>query len=444
MTRKYRSERQSIPLSIEGLSHDGRGVARHASYGDKVVFVNGALPGEKVLASVIAQKRRFDLAELVEVVVPSVHRVAPRCPHFGVCAGCVFQHLDAAQQIYVKQQILHDNLQRIGRIHVDKFLEPLTADYWGYRRKGRFSVCFVEKKQRIVIGFREKNPRFVADLAVCHTIVPALGENIQRLAAVLNRLEARKAIPQIEFSAGDEHVAITVRHLTPLSASDQRMLIAFVQQHGWLLSLQPSGPNSVHRVWPEETALSYELAAWNLSIAFHPLDFIQVNASLNQKMIAQALAWLKPSLDDRVLDLFSGLGNFSLPLARFAGEVVGIEADAGLVARATANAQRNGLRNVSFYTADLSQDQRSAVWMQAPFSLLLLDPPRSGAIDVLRQLPIHHFARIVYISCHPGSLARDADYLVNQQGLRLSAVGVMDMFPQTMHVESIAVFEARR
>ena len=443
MTKNSRPDRQSIPLSIESLSHDGRGVARHACSGDKVVFVNGALPGESVLASVIAQKRRYDLAELVEVVVPSVHRVAPRCPHFGVCAGCVFQHLDAAQQIVVKQQILRDNLRRIGRIHVDNFLQPLTADYWGYRRKGRFSVCFVEKKQRVVVGFREKNPIFVADLSVCHTIAPPLGENLTHLAEMLNRLEARKSIPQIEFSVGDDQVAITVRHLTPLTTSDQKTLIAFVQQRGWILSLQPSGPDSVHRIWPEATQLSYQLAPWNLTIEFQPLDFIQVNAPLNQKMIAQALAWLKPSQDDRVLDLFSGLGNFSLPLARFAAEVVGIEGDARLVARASANAQRNGLRNVSFYAADLSQDQRSAVWMQAPFSLLLLDPPRSGAIDVLRQLPIHHFARIVYISCHPGSLARDADYLVNQQGLRLCAVGVMDMFPQTMHVESIAVFEAR-
>ena len=432
-----------IPLTIDNLSHDGRGVARYAFHSGKVIFVDGALPGERIKAKIIARKRRFDLATLVEVVQPSVHRVEPRCRHFGVCAGCVLQHLNSAEQIVLKQQILLDNLQRIGHVHTELILEPLTADHWEYRRKGRLSVRFVEKKQKVVIGFREKNPRFVADLSVCHTLVAGLGHQIASLHHVLNQLEGRRAIPQVEFSCGDDLVAITIRHLSPLTQSDLGLLIDFVQRLDWLLFLQPNGPDSVHRIWPEQASLSYALRPWNLSLEFQPLDFIQVNASLNQKMITQALAWLKPGPDDRVLDLFCGLGNFSLPLARYAGQVVGIEGSAALVERANANAQRNRLTNVSFYRADLSQDQRLAVWMDQPFSLLLLDPPRSGAIDVLRQLPIHSFVRIVYISCHPGSLARDADYLVNQHGFHLRAVGVMDMFAQTMHVESMAVFEAR-
>lgn len=437
------SDSLPIPLTIDNLSHDGRGVSRYAIPSGKVIFVDGALPGERIQAKITARKRRFDLATMVEVVQPSVHRVQPRCIHFGVCAGCVLQHLSSAEQILLKQQILLDNLQRIGHVHSELILDPLTDDDWGYRRKGRLSVRFVEKKQKVVVGFREKNLRFVADLTVCHTLVASLGQQIVSRGQVLNKLEGRRAIPQVEFSCSDDSLAITIRHLSPLSQAELGILIDFVQRLDWLLYLQPNGPDSVHRIWPEQASLSYVLMPWNLSLEFQPLDFIQVNAKLNQKMIVQALAWLKPCPDDRVLDLFCGIGNFSLPLARYAGQVVGVEGSAALVERARANAKRNHLTNVSFYPADLSQDQRTAVWMDQPFSLLLLDPPRTGAIDVLRQLPIHQFVRIVYISCHPGSLARDADYLVNHHGFHLRAAGVMDMFAQTMHVESMAVFEAK-
>ena len=272
-------------------------------------------------------------------------------------------------------------------------------------------------------------------------MIPQIGNRIQALAALVEGLDAKRDIPQIEFIAGDDTVALTFRHLQPLSEHDRQALTAFAQAHDFAIFLQPGGLESVHPLWPAEVPLSFRLPQWDVELAFRPLDFIQVNASLNQKMIAHALALLDAQPQDRVLDLFCGLGNFTLPLARGVREVVGVEGEAGLVARARDNAARNGLGNAQFFAADLTQDQREAEWMKQGFDKLLLDPPRSGAIDVLQQLPLKQFSRIVYVSCHPGSLARDAGYLVNEHGFKLRAAGAMDMFPHTAHVESIALFE---
>nr|WP_269450940.1 23S rRNA (uracil(1939)-C(5))-methyltransferase RlmD [Stenotrophomonas sp. MMGLT7] len=439
--------------SITDLSHDGRGVARREGEGGKVTFVSGALPGETVVAEPTARSRHFDEARTLEVLEASPQRVTPRCPHFGVCAGCVLQHLAEDRQIVAKQRVLMDNLERIGHVVPEAVLPPLVGDSWGYRRKGRFSVRRVEKKDKTLVGFREQDPRFVADLSVCYTVIPQVGERIAELAQLVEGLDGRRDIPQIEFIAGDpadEHsgVALTLRHLQPLSESDRQALVAFAQRHRFAVFLQPGGVDSVHPLWPVvpdggRVPLSFRLPQWDVELAFRPLDFIQVNASLNQKMIALALQLLDARPEDRVLDLFCGLGNFTLPLARTVREAVGVEGEAGLVARAKENAQRNGLDNAQFFAADLTADQRQAPWMRQGFDKLLLDPPRSGAIDVLRQLPLKKFERIVYVSCHPGSLARDAGFLVNEQGFRLRAAGAMDMFPHTAHVESIAVFERR-
>ena len=434
-----RFDRTPFQIQILDLSHDGRGVARRED--GKAVFVAGALPGETVLAEPTARSRRFDEARTLEVLAASPERVPPRCPHFGTCGGCVLQHLAQDRQIVAKQQVLLENLERIGKVAPGRVLEPLTADSWGYRRKGRFSVRRVNKKDKTLVGFREQDPRFVADLGQCHTVIPQIGMKIQALAALVDGLQAREQIPQIEFIAGDDAIALTVRHLAPLDEADRAALAAFGREHGFSMFLQPKGPDSVHPLDGQAPALSFRLPQWEVELAFEPLDFIQVNAGLNQKMIARALELLDAQAGERVLDLFCGLGNFTLPLARTVAEVVGVEGDAGLVARARANAQRNGLGNAQFFAADLTTDQRGTPWMRAGFDKLLLDPPRSGADEVLKQLPLQGIDRIVYVSCHPGSLARDAGFLVHERGYRLVAAGVMDMFPHTAHVESIALFE---
>jgi 23S rRNA (uracil1939-C5)-methyltransferase len=429
---------REFELEITDLLHDGRGVGR---LDGKAVFVTGALPGELVRVKQTGRNRHFDEGETIEVLKPSPDRVSPRCAHFGVCSGCVLQHLDQDKQIAAKQHVLLENLTRLGHVEAASVLEPLVDAAWGYRRKGRFSVRFVEKKGRTVIGFRELNPRFVAELSHCHTIVPALGERIAELAALVDSLDGKRGIPQIEFIAGDGPVALIFRHLEPLGSEDQARLLAFAKASGFALFLQPGGAESVHPLWPEQIELSFAIPEFDLSLAFRPLDFIQVNAGLNQKMIARAMQLLDPQAGDRVLDLFCGLGNFTLPLARKAGQVVGVEGDAGLIARARENAGRNGLANVDFHAADLAKDLSSEPWMKQGFDKLLIDPPRAGAAEVLAQLPLKGIRRIVYVSCHPGSLARDAGFLVRERGFTLRAVGAMDMFPQTAHVESIALFE---
>lgn len=441
-----RIDQTPFALDIVSLGHDGRGIARRPD-GDanagKTVFVSGALPGERVMAKQTAKSRHFDEAATVEVLSSSADRVEPRCPHFGVCGGCVLQHLAEDKQILSKQQVLIDNLQRIGHVQPGTLLPPLTDAAWGYRRKGRLSVRRVEKKDKTLVGFREADPRFVADLSVCYTVIPQIGEKLGAISALVDAMDGRRDIPQIEFIAGDATVALVFRHLQPLSERDREALTAFAQAQDFAIFLQPGGIDSVQALWPETVPLSFALPQWNIELNFRPLDFIQVNAGLNQKMIAKTLELLNVQPDDRVLDLFCGLGNFTLPLARVAREVVGVEGEAGLVVRARENAAHNALENVQFHAADLAQDLSGHAWMRAGFDRLLLDPPRSGADVLLKQLPLKGLKRIVYVSCHPASLARDAGYLVNERGWKLKAAGVMDMFPHTAHVESIAVFEPK-
>ncbi|GAB2505440.1 23S rRNA (uracil(1939)-C(5))-methyltransferase RlmD [Arenimonas alkanexedens] len=407
----------------------------------KAVYVAGALPGETVRVEQTGRNRHFDEARTLEVLQASPDRVPARCPHFGTCAGCVLQHLEPSRQIEAKQAVLTDNLLRIGQVEPERLLPPLVDAAWGYRRKGRFSVRYVEKKGKVLVGFRETNPRFVADLSVCYTVVPSIGLRIPEIAALVDSLDGKRTLPQIEFIAGDEAVALVFRHLEPLSADDLGRLLDFAKATGFAVFLQPGGVDTVKALWPELVPLSFAIPGHDLSLDFRPLDFIQVNAGLNAQMIASALDLLDPQPQDRVLDLFCGLGNFTLPLAKRVGQAVGVEGDAGLVARARANAAKNGLDNVAFHAADLAKDLSAEPWMQAGFDKLLLDPPRAGAAEVLAQLPLEGIRRIVYVSCHAGSLARDAGFLVRERGYTLRAAGAMDMFPQTAHVESIALFE---
>jgi len=427
-----------IELDIHDLLHDGRGVGRRDG---KAVFVSGALVGERVRANIVDRHKQYDEAVTLDVLVASPDRVTPRCAHFGVCGGCVLQHLDPAAQIAAKQKTLLDNLERIGGVLPKTVLPALTGDPWGYRRRGRLSARHVEKKGRVLVGFRELNGKFVADVQHCHVLDPRIGTRIESIGALISSLDARASLPQIEIAIADPTIALVLRHLEPLSSADRERLIAFAQREQFAILLQPGNNDTVHALWPEHVELSFALPGHALRLDFLPLDFIQVNGAMNERMIDHALALLDVQPDEDVLDLFCGLGNFTLPIARRARLVVGVEGEHGLVERARQNALSNGIGNAEFHVADLSVDQRNAAWATRRYDKLLLDPARAGADALIAWLPSKTLKRIVYVSCHPGSLARDAGLLVREHRFKLAAAGVMDMFPHTAHVESIAVFE---
>jgi len=429
---------RELEVDVVDMTHDGRGVARVEG---KAVFVAGALPGERVRMLVEVRKKHFDEGRCLQVLQPSPDRVEPKCAHFGRCGGCSLQHLRAESQIGVKQRVLQENLERIGHVQAERWLAPLTDQPWGYRRKARLGVKYVAKKGKALVGFRETNPRFLAELQTCEVLVPAVGERIGELAELVQSLDAREHIAQIEVASGDAQTVLVFRHLQPLSTADRERLQAFGQHAGLGVLLQSAGVDSVQALWPEHIDLEFRIPAYDITLKFKPLDFVQVNAGMNQRMIDLALQLLDPQPQDRILDLFCGLGNFTLPIARRAANVVGVEGDAGLVRRARENAALNGLPNAEFHAADLTQDVRTQPWVSGGFNKLLLDPPRSGADAVIPQLPLEGVQRIVYVSCHPASLARDAGVLVRDYGFQLKAAGVMDMFPHTGHVESIALFE---
>lgn len=440
MTRRTRKQRLPAPverISVESLAHDGRGVARVEG---KTVFIEGALPGEQVGFAYVATHKSFDEAQVTGIHQASPDRVEPRCMHYGVCGGCSLQHLDPAAQIRARQQVLLDNLQRIGHVTPETVLEPMTAPVWGYRSKARLGVKYVGKKGRVLVGFREKRAAYLADLSRCVVLHPSVGEHLPELSAMIGQLEARERIPQIEVAVAEEVTALVFRHLDPLSEPDRERLQEFASVHGFHVYLQPAGPDSIQPLSPADPVLAYQLPEQGIAIRFLPGDFTQVNRAINRQMVARVLELLKLEQADTVLDLFCGLGNFTLPMARLAGQVVGVEGEAGLVARARDNAVLNGLHNVQFHVGNLFEDQRNAAWAGGAYSKVLLDPPRSGAAEVLPVLGNIRPERIVYVSCHPGTLARDAGTLVNEFGYRLRAAGVMDMFPHTAHVESIALF----
>ncbi len=438
--RRRKLPTEPVELEISDLSHDGRGVA---TYGEKKIFVHGALPGEMVLARVTDRKRNYDEGETVEVIEPSPDRIEPRCPHFGQCGGCSLQHLDAQKQIESKQNTLIQNLERIGKVSPETVWDPITGPQWGYRRKARLSVRYVHKKERVLVGFRERYGRFVADMQECHVLDPRIASQLGALSDLIYSMEARSTIPQIEVACGDEVCALIFRHLEPLCESDLQKLREFAIATGLAVLLQPKGPATIHCLEPSEIELEFEVAEFGTRLAFGPSDFIQVNSELNQKMIHRALELLQPEKEDRILDLFCGLGNFTLPLATMAGEVVGVEGDSELVRRAGENAQRNGLENVEFFVADLAEEPGAAPWLKKGYDKVLVDPPRSGAEFILPHIAATGAGRLVYVSCHPASLARDAGILVHQFGFQLIGAGVMDMFPHTGHVESIALFERK-
>lgn len=442
MARRRRSKLPTEPVraTIESLSHDGRGVARVA---EKTVFVDGALPGEEVLFRYTERRRRFDEGTAETILSASPHRVEPKCPHFGVCGGCNLQHLDPGEQILAKQQVLLDSFRHLGGVAPDGLLEPLTGPLWGYRRKARLGVKYVIKKEKVLVGFREKRSPYVAELTRCDVLHPSVGRDLTALADLIAGLEAYNRIAQIEVAVDDSQTALVFRNLVDLSSSDRDALIAFAKARDLCIFLQPKGPDSVVPLWPETVELRYALPAYDVDYRFLPTDFTQVNTDINRAMVDRAVALLEPADNERVLDLFCGLGNFTLPIARRAGSVVGVEGDPGLVARARENAERNGIANTTFHAADLTEDLGEAPWWQGGFDKVLLDPPRSGARETLEHIARLGVQRLVYVSCNPATLARDAGILVNDHGYRLEKAGVMDMFPHTAHVESIALFTRR-
>lgn len=439
-----RSRRRPLPapltgVTIESLAHDGRGVAH---LDGKAVFIDGALPGEVVSFEYTTSRRKFDEGRVTAVQTASADRVEPRCAHFGVCGGCSLQHLDPAAQIQAKQQTLLDNLRHIGKVAPESVLPPMTGPVWGYRTKARLGVKDVVKKGRVLVGFREKRSPYVADLSRCEVLHPAVGEGLGDLSGLVEQLEARARIPQIEVAVAGETSALVFRHLDPLTPHDRDVLRQYAIDRGVHVYLQPGGPDTVQVLWPEKSVLSYTLGSESVVIEFQPTDFTQVNTAINEQMVARVLEMMSLGETDTLLDLFCGLGNFTLPLARHAGKVTGVEGDAGLVSRARDNAALNGLDNTAFHVANLAETNTDAAWAGSGYNKVLLDPPRSGAAEVMPLLGNIHPQRIVYVSCHPGSLARDAGTLVNELGYRLLSAGVMDMFPHTAHVESIALFEA--
>ncbi|MDJ0652753.1 MAG: 23S rRNA (uracil(1939)-C(5))-methyltransferase RlmD [Xanthomonadales bacterium] len=427
-------------IDITDLSHDGRGVGHLEG---KAVFVHGALPGETVRFRYLRRTRKLDEGVCVEVLEASPDRVSPRCPHFHDCGGCSLQHMEPLAQILAKQNVLVENLRRIGGVEPEQLLPPVMAadeaGHWGYRRKARLSVRYVAKKGRVLVGFREKQGRFVCDMSECHTLIPEVGMRLAELSDLIYGLEAREQIPQVELAVGDHATVLVFRNLQPLSMADREALLEFQRSSGFHVYLQPKGPATIHPLG-EPVELTYRLDQYDLDYHFTPTNFVQVNAAINQTMIAQALAKLELGPDDRVLDLFCGLGNFTLPAARQCGHIVGVEGDQELVQLAQANARSNGIENARFEVADLREDSDGKAWAAQPFDKVLLDPPRSGAAEVLERVAGFQARRLVYVSCHPGSLARDAGVLVKEHGYRLAEAGVMDMFPQTAHVESIALF----
>jgi len=422
---------------VVDLAHDGRGVAK---IDGKTVFIADALPGERVIASRVSQRRSHDDAVLVEVLEASPERVVPRCPHFGTCGGCSLQHLAAAAQLAAKEGTLHDNLQRIGHVAAETRWAPIHGPAWEYRRRARLSARKVDKKGRVLVGFRERRAPLVAEIGSCAVLAGGIGALIPAMAELIGALSIARRVPQVEVAVGDDRSALVFRVLEPPSAADTVRLDRFGTEHDVDVWLQPGGPDTLRPLREDTPWPSYKLADFDLEFRFLPSDFIQVNAAINATAVARAVELLAIAPGDRVVDLFCGLGNFSLALARRGARVRGVEGDEALLERARENAARNRLE-VSFHVANLFEDCRGLAWAREPCDALLLDPPRAGAEASISLVPVLRPERIVYVSCHPGTLARDAGILVNEFGYRLRGAGVMDMFPHTAHVESIALFE---
>jgi 23S rRNA (uracil1939-C5)-methyltransferase len=427
-------------LTIESLDQEGRGVARRDG---KAIFIEGALPGEAVTYSPYRRKSAYEVATLGRVLKPSTQRVEPRCRYFGKCGGCSLQHLDARAQVAVKQRVLEDSLWHIGRVEPDQMLPAIHGPAWGYRHRARLAVRHVPKKGGALVGFHEKRSSYVADMASCEVLPERMSRLVRPLRDLVNALSIRSRLPQIEVAVGEGADVLVLRVLEPLLPPDVELLRRFAREHGVRLYLQPGGPETAQPMSPEDEAdLYYALPEFDLKIRFAPTEFTQVNHAINQVLVRRALALLDPRPGERVADMFCGIGNFALAIARRDATVVGIEGSAELVRRAARNADLNALSAAtSFVEMDLYRLDATRLTQLGRFDRMLLDPPRDGAVELVKWLPEDGPRRLVYVSCNPATLARDAAVLTQTRGYRLSAAGVVNMFPHTSHVESIAVFD---
>lgn len=437
--RGRRAPSPEFPIRIDRLSHEGRGIAQ---WGPRTLFVGGALPGELVQVKVLTKNAQVAEGIATEVFESAPERISPLCPHAGHCGGCALQHVSTEQQVAMKTTALH---ALMGRHGVDltgvALLSPLRGPTLGYRRRARLGVRWVSAKGRVLVGFRERASNFIADISDCPVLDARIGSHLQQLAQVIARCSQVDQIPQIEVAAGDDTVAIVIRHLVPLTDEDQAEFLELAQRTGWHVYTQAKGPESIKRLWPVDgpTALTYRIGELGLEYQFEVTDFTQINATINRAMVLQALSLLQLNQDDHVLDLFSGLGNFTLAAATQAGSVTAVEASPTMVSRCLQNAQHNALTNVRAAACDLTAPIADQEWARAAYSVLIVDPPRSGAREVLEALPLTGVSRLLYVSCNPATLARDAALLV-ASGFCMTHLGMMDMFPQTGHVESMAFF----
>lgn len=453
-TRIVPLDPSAAPLEIEIKSLDmdaqgvGRATAEDGSDG-KVIFVEGALPGERVLYASFRRKAAFEQALLIKILRESVMRTRPKCPYFSKCGGCSMQHLDVRAQIAVKQRVLEDDLQHIGKLHAETIYRPIHGPSWGYRYRARLAVRLIAGKGGALVGFHEKKSSFVADMETCDVLHPNVSALLMPLRALVRDLSIRDRLPQIEVAVGAEITALVLRILEPLTQADEALLRIFADAHGVQFWLQPKGPETAYPFYPLGQELAYTLPEFGIRMPFKPTDFTQVNHQINRVLVSRALRLLAAQRTDRVLDLFCGIGNFTLPLARMAREVVGIEGSAGLTERALENARTNGVHeHTSFACRNLFEITADDFRALGPFDKILIDPPREGALAVSKALgEIAQSGegvlpkRIVYVSCNPATLARDAGVLVRDAGYRMKGAGVVNMFPHTSHVESIALFE---
>lgn len=428
---------------IQDMTIDGQGVV---SVDGKRVFIDGAIDGEAVSFRRLRAHRNYDEAELLAIDAPAAQRVEPACGYFGTCGGCSLQHLSPAAQLALKERTLVESLRRIGQVTPDRLMPAVTGPAWGYRRRARLGARYVDGKGRVLVGFSERHGSWVTDMRHCEVLHPALAALVGPLADLIGGLSIRQRIPQVEAVVADNATALVFRVLEPPGPADLEALRAFRQRHGLRLLLQTGGPDSLQPLDMEQDGgdLWYGIADSGLRMGFGPTDFIQVNSAINDSMIRLAVELLAPGPGMRLLDLYCGIGNFTLPLAQRAGAVLGVEGAAPMVTRARDNARQNGIGNATFALADLSTADGAIPWAGQAFDAALLDPPRAGAAAIIEPLARTGVRRILYVSCHPGTLARDAGTLVHGHGYRLAAAGILDMFPSTSHVESVALFERER
>ncbi len=434
-----------VEALVESLDQEGRGVAHVEG---KAIFIDGALPNERVTFQSHHIKHTFEVANVVQVLKQSNQRVTPKCPHFGICGGCKLQHLDFAAQVAAKQRLLENDFKHIGKVSPVNMLPPLYGPTWGYRHKARLSVKYVEKKQRVLVGFNEKATRFVSDMNSCQVLVPAVSDLIQPLQDLIVQLSLRDKIPQIELAVGEPIenkpvIVLIFRIMAGLTSQDEFLLKTFADAHQVQVWTQTKGPDTIMPFYPiHAPQLQYSLPEFGLTYPFKPNEFTQVNPQINQVMIRRAMQLLSPKAGEEIADFFCGIGNFTLPIARSGAQVLGLEGLANLVERANESASLNQIKHVQFAVADLFKMTESSLEALGRFDKWLIDPPRDGAFELVKAIiPSTAPKRIVYVSCNPATLARDAGVLVNEKGYTLSAAGVINMFPHTAHVESIALFE---